>query len=175
MKVKLSDLGAGSNDPDTIKRIMAISFQNIIEYYIQCIKSDKGEKESSRLTIGKMVTFIDDVMKNNPTDDDIDRVVTSMENIFSSIEKKEYPKLNYKTYLMKDSNTGYTKIGRSVNPKKRESTLQSEKPTINMFAVCENDHESILHKKYSKKRIRGEWFNLSDKNLSSIINNYNFT
>jgi len=157
-----------------MKRIMANAFQNRIEFYIECMKSDRSEKESSRLTIGKMMTFINDVMNDNPTDDDIDRVVTTMENLFDSMEKNRYPKFEYKTYLMKDSNTGYTKIGRSIDPKNREKTLQSEKPTITMFAVCEKDHESTLHNKYSNKRIRGEWFDLTDKSINSIIKKYNF-
>lgn len=78
------------------------------------------------------------------------------------------------TYLMTDSNTGYTKIGRSINPKFRESTLQSEKPTISLIATCFKDYEDALHKKYEHKRGRGEWFKLSDKDISDIVNDYNF-
>lgn len=79
-----------------------------------------------------------------------------------------------KTYLMKDSNTGYTKIGKAINPKFRERTLQSEKPSISLLAVCESLVESELHKKFESKRIRGEWFNLNEYDISEIIDKYNF-
>lgn len=79
-----------------------------------------------------------------------------------------------KTYLMHDENIHYTKIGKSVNPKHREKTLQGEKPTITMFAVCENDVEKKLHIKYADKRIRGEWFDLTQEDIDNIVNEYGF-
>ena len=43
---------------------------------------------------------------------------------------------------MKYSNTGLTKIGKAINPKQRERTLlQSEKPTISLFAICKDNVE----------------------------------
>lgn len=79
-----------------------------------------------------------------------------------------------KTYLMTDSNTGYTKIGASINPKIRERTLQSEKPTITLFAICEDMIESELHMKFYEKQIRGEWFDLSKKDIDNLIEIYKF-
>ena len=38
-------------------------------------------------------------------------------------------------YLMFNSRNGYTKIGRSINPKLREKTLQGEEPEIEMIAI----------------------------------------
>lgn len=72
------------------------------------------------------------------------------------------------TYLMNDENTGFYKIGKSKNPKYRESTLQSEKPTINLIHVIKQDIERELHNKFSDKRIRGEWFRLNDEDVSLI-------
>ena len=83
-------------------------------------------------------------------------------------------KSNQKTYLMKDSNTGLIKIGKAIDPKFRERTLQSEKPTISLFAICDNLVEDELHKKYNDKRIRGEWFKLSEDEVSDIIKEYDF-
>ena len=83
-------------------------------------------------------------------------------------------KSNQKTYLMRDSNTGLIKIGKAIDPKFRERTLQSEKPTISLFAVCDNLVEDELHKKYSDKRVRGEWFKLSEDEVSGIIKKYDF-
>lgn len=78
------------------------------------------------------------------------------------------------TYLMRDENTGYTKIGKSNNPRKRERTLQSEKPTISLLYTCLWDVESELHARYAAKRVRGEWFNLTDEDILHICRNYNF-
>lgn len=75
-----------------------------------------------------------------------------------------------KIYVMLDKNTGYYKIGRSVTPKKREKTLQSEKPTIEMIYNIEGQvkDEKILHRKFKDKRIRGEWFDLSGGDLAKV-------
>lgn len=79
-----------------------------------------------------------------------------------------------KTYLMRDSNTGYTKIGMSVNPRQRECTLQSEKPTITLFRVCDTLVEKELHSRYAVKRVRGEWFDLTEADIERICNDYQF-
>ena len=73
-----------------------------------------------------------------------------------------------KTYLMKDFFRGVDKIGKSINPQVRERTLQSEVPTIELVHVIDEDIEKHLHEKFSAKRIRGEWFNLSNNDLNYI-------
>ena len=78
-----------------------------------------------------------------------------------------------KTYLMKDGN-GFYKIGKSKNPIARESTLQSENPTITLIAVCSEDIEKHLHEQYSEKRKRGEWFSLTEEDVSLLIEQYGF-
>ena len=75
-------------------------------------------------------------------------------------------------YLMVDSSTKYVKIGNSINPHKRERTLQSEKPTIEILHIFKKNIETELHQKYSKKRIRGEWFNLTNNEVKQIIKKY---
>lgn len=77
------------------------------------------------------------------------------------------------TYLM-INDKGHVKIGKSHNPKVRESTLQSEQPCVKLFAISYSDVESELHFKYSKNRIRGEWFDLSDVQINMIIESYDF-
>ncbi len=70
-------------------------------------------------------------------------------------------------YLMVDTTNNFHKIGISNNPRYREHTLQSDKPTIELLcakkyptrAIAEAI-ESALHNVYANKRIRGEWFNL---------------
>ena len=93
------------------------------------------------------------------------------------------PKLNIKkyknfkkyfVYLMKDKFTGYYKIGRSAEPKYRERTLQSEKPTIELvFSTAETKkiNEKLLHAKYKDQQVRGEWFDLSPAQVRCICKN----
>ena len=78
-------------------------------------------------------------------------------------------------YLMNDTATGYYKIGMSNNPEYRESTLQSEKPTIEK--ICHKKYpsrriargiEATLHRIFDEKRIRGEWFRLNEKDIWEI-------
>jgi len=73
-------------------------------------------------------------------------------------------------YLMKHTN-GLTKIGRSVNPKAREKTLQAEDPRLEMIFCCEGDGstEIQLHKIFQAVRVRGEWFDLMDHHVDWII------
>lgn len=78
-------------------------------------------------------------------------------------------------YLMKDTTNNFHKIGISSKPKYRERTLQSEKPTIELTfskvfplrTIAEN-MEKTLHESFSDKRIRGEWFELSDDDVEHI-------
>lgn len=99
----------------------------------------------------------------------------SLEEIISTIFELDRSILENKTevnkvYLILNKRNNYIKIGRSKNPKTREKTLQSEEPTLKMIAVweAENIVEKHLHQKYKSKRIRGEWFDLSLKDLVEI-------
>lgn len=74
-----------------------------------------------------------------------------------------------KTYIMHDSTFNAYKIGRSINPKKREKTLGVQFPRITLFAVYNDDIELYLHKKYKHKRLRGEWFDLNNNDLKDIM------
>lgn len=73
-------------------------------------------------------------------------------------------------YIMIDKNTGYYKIGRSKNPKARERTLQSEKPTIEIIFSSEAKvkDEKTLHDMFNHKRVRGEWFDLNGSDILKI-------
>ena len=94
--------------------------------------------------------------------------------IYIDRPKKVKPITNTKKvcYLMVDSSTKYVKIGNSINPHKRERTLQSEKPTIEILHIFNKNIDSDLHNKYSKRRVRGEWFKLTSNEVKQIINKY---
>lgn len=73
-------------------------------------------------------------------------------------------------YLMKDNATGYYKIGYSSNPTVRESTLFSEKPSIELIQAWRAtvNEEKELHDQFQEKRIRGEWFELEETDITFI-------
>ena len=77
-----------------------------------------------------------------------------------------------KTYLIKDNHTKLYKIGKSKNPKHREKTLQSEKPSIKMVKIWNKNIERKLHKLYSEYRVRGEWFNLTPVQVKYICTQF---
>ena len=79
-------------------------------------------------------------------------------------------------YLMHDTTNNFYKIGISNKPKWREKTLQSEKPTIELleskrFVSRELalSFEKALHQTFDSKRIRGEWFNLTEEDVKDLI------
>lgn len=86
----------------------------------------------------------------------------------------ERSRVSSKTYLMKDSLIGYTKIGKSIDVLKRERTLEAQNPNITLLAVCQEDVEKELHQKYKKYRKRGEWFKLNKGQIEEIIRDYGF-
>ena len=71
------------------------------------------------------------------------------------------------TYIMKD-NSGYYKIGRSINPLSRLKVLGIGNPTIELCFYIKGNHEHELHKRFNSKRINGEWFRLDEKDLEYI-------
>ena len=70
---------------------------------------------------------------------------------------------------MRNKRNGYIKIGyTSKDPVFREKTLQSEEPEIELifsFYGLPMKEEKNLHKHFDDKRIRGEWFKLSELDI----------
>jgi|688.fasta_scaffold42079_13 hypothetical protein len=77
-------------------------------------------------------------------------------------------------YIMIDHNTGFYKIGHSKNVLRRESTLQSEKPTIELLYTFEGivRDERDLHDNFKELRVRGEWFALEKYMVDEIIKQF---
>ncbi|MFD2725029.1 GIY-YIG nuclease family protein [Hyunsoonleella rubra] len=96
--------------------------------------------------------------------------IKAFRDIFDSNIEKAPAQNGNKIYLMFNPRNGYTKIGRSINPKTREKTLQGEDPETEIIALW-NSPKSIereLHADFSDKRIRGEWFKLGIFDLLKI-------
>lgn len=82
-------------------------------------------------------------------------------------------------YLMHDTKNGYYKIGMSKEPQYREKTLQSEKPSIELVCTKElpsrdiaRAFEAALHNVFAQKRIRGEWFELSNNDVAMLMKTF---
>lgn len=48
-------------------------------------------------------------------------------------------------------------------------------PTLYLIAYCGKDIETMLHERYAKQRVKGEWFNLTEDDRAGIISQYGFT
>ncbi len=82
-------------------------------------------------------------------------------------------------YLIRAEN-GLVKIGLGESPKKRLSQAQSSSPIrlelIHMASVDNAEEvEKSLHQLYAAKRSHGEWFQLTEDDVSDIKNRFPFT
>lgn len=76
-------------------------------------------------------------------------------------------------YLMKNNRNGYVKIGFTTKePEFREKTLASEDPDISLihrqYGLTMKEEKEI-HRLNADKRLRGEWFDLSEDEVDLII------
>lgn len=73
-------------------------------------------------------------------------------------------------YVMRNERNGFVKIGRSKAPLDREATLQSEDPEITLLFhfPAPVQVETQLHAIYQDRRIRGEWFRLTDDEIQAV-------
>ena len=115
-----------------------------------------------------IIKFNDEIRKNIPEEE-----LRNTKEDINDTDKND--KGTCYVYLMIDTTNNFYKIGISNNPRYREHTLQSDKPTIEL--ICAKEYpsrtiaeaiESALHKAYANKRIRGEWFNLEDNDIIEI-------
>ena len=154
-----------------ILRDLGIAVTSIpaIEKTINAIPEEKQKQLVELIVQGPAYDFVNEQVFRNVKDTPSGTVIGPDAD---EIEKQKEEVINKKTYILKDKNTGYYKIGRSSNPLNREKTLQSEKPTYELIKIFNNDIETKLHKKYNKQNVRGEWFDLSKIQLKYICTNY---
>lgn len=85
--------------------------------------------------------------------------------------KMYHRELDGDLYLMQSGDTNRYKIGYSENPPHRTCQLQIGSPDeLNIRFSCRGDRiiEHIFHRRYEAKKIRGEWFTLSEEDLTII-------
>ena len=85
-------------------------------------------------------------------------------------------KKRVKVYLIRAEN-GLVKIGKTANIESRFSTLNHASPIdlelVHVFDTLFGDElEEELHALYDDRRIKGEWFRLSDQDVREIIRRY---
>lgn len=77
-------------------------------------------------------------------------------------------------YHMRHRN-GLTKIGHSKTPHAREKTLQGEDPFLRIIWVSSQvtlAAEDWWHARFASKRVRGEWFDVTDDELLTAIDEF---
>ena len=89
-------------------------------------------------------------------------------------KKRTRQRKKTRVYLMRDTSSLAIKIGHSQDPKVRERTLQSEKPTVELICHWSGTvaDERFLHKKFRHKKVRGEWYGLSALDIMQIVELY---
>lgn len=73
----------------------------------------------------------------------------------------------------------YYKIGIAYNLESRINTLQVGNPYKIDFYTClktkkAKEIEKKLHKLFEKKRLRGEWYELSEEDLNTILSTFEY-
>lgn len=130
-----------------------------------CSGKEGVQPEHLRLEYRNLLMSRSDIL----TPEERSKIQDYGEKLTRQVAVRPQPRPTY-IYLMRDGHSGYTKIGKSINPTVREKTLQSEKPdTVSLKAwKSTEDKERWLHDLYSEHRVRGEWFELSDHDIEYI-------
>jgi hypothetical protein len=99
------------------------------------------------------------------------RKLDEAEKTSENLERLRRSSFTVFVYLMEDLRNGLFKIGQSQTPEKREKTLQSEVPetSLRFYMPAHDTAEAELHEMFSKKRVRGEWFELTPQDILFVI------
>jgi hypothetical protein len=89
-------------------------------------------------------------------------------DFFNSMPDIEKPERKYKTYIIEDTTNHCFKIGRSIDCTKRLKVLSTNNPSLKLHFIIDKDVEKELHDEYEIKRMHGEWFNLTERDLLKI-------
>ncbi len=75
-------------------------------------------------------------------------------------------------YLLREIATGRAKIGWAVDVERRAKTLQTGNPyrlQITAIIAADRRTEAGLHQLFADKKIRGEWFDDHDNEISDVF------
>jgi len=145
-------------------------FDDYIQQHILYKEEIKKLKKKEKKRILKILSSIDNI--NNLRYDRLYyETGTHSRNPIIKQNKKQDNKIKV-CYILKNKRNNLYKIGNSKNPLGRESTLQSQEPELESIKIFKNNWESVLHEKYKKQRVRGEWFNLSNIQVKYICTHF---
>jgi len=87
----------------------------------------------------------------------------------NQIELRE--KNGVETYLVVNATTGFHKIGRTTQGVEKRMSQFAAMSAGNCYVVgtAPKDIENDLHRQFSAKRIKGEWFSLSKDDVNEIL------
>ena len=75
------------------------------------------------------------------------------------IKKSSRAMEDQKTYFISQGRTGPIKIGKAANVQSRLKSLQTSSPQpLYLLGVIDSDIEDILHARFERFQIRGEWY-----------------
>lgn len=81
---------------------------------------------------------------------------------------------DYKTYLIKDRNSGLVKIGKSLDIQQTLLSLSSDNNQLSLLLSIDMDVVNELHLKYADKRRLEDWFELRGSDLLDIYTKYRY-
>lgn len=156
-----------------------LSFDDYSEFSLDFFIRETGEKITViRSAIKELLN--NNYLKREKRRDNTGKVVKWEYSVYS-IPYKKLDENQSKELLKRSGGCGYLyvvevdgnyKIGISKNPKQRlgEYTKYAKEPHTIMLEYCRDyvNLEETLHQKYAQKNIRGEWFSLSECDLSEI-------
>lgn len=136
----------------------------------------------------KIKNLIDNTIKLyenlNIDDDFIKKRTIDNHNIFNEKYLNKSNKIEEKIisgfiYVIKNNNTGFYKIGRTLSIEKRFNKLSKDFGDIELYFYYKADdyilEEKNMHQKYKEYRRYGEWFELNEVLLNEIKNKCNGT
>lgn len=156
-----------------------LSFDDYSEFSLDFFIRETGEKITViRSAIKELLN--NNYLKREKRRDNTGKVVKWEYSVYS-IPYKKLDETQSKELLKRNGCYGYLyvvevdgnyKIGISKNPKQRlgEYTKYAKEPHTIILEYCRDyvNLEETLHQKYAQKNIRGEWFSLSECDLSEI-------
>lgn len=165
------------------KFIVTSKRDGYVYFFIQEFDFGWGCKNDELIIQHNMPVYFvtDDVMLINKMKQIDYAVAERMKKPVVKVEQKCY------LYIMRDDYNGAYKIGIANNPKKREKTLQSDKPSITLHKCVEFKNrneaykaEQYLHKVFESQRWKrsdgkvSEWFKLGSNDLTWIYSKWSW-
>lgn len=151
-----------------------------IKHYVETLNAGVAAKLAGyRGNANTLYVYGHELLKHPLVRAEIETVLASQVDAKSIAEFPDINRQTYKVgfvYLIREP-FGRVKIGKAVNYKARLNQLNTSAPygLELITALATNDMtslESELHSRYAGKRVRGEWFELTDIDVAQIIEQY---